>query len=255
MELKIVLEADRERLAVAKNQALPQLNVVPSYTWNGLSGTMPNGETLSTAPGQYPSWSVALNFSVPLGLRQGRAQVREQRLILTRDQANVEQQVHLAVHQLAGTLGDLDSAYEQYRAFKETREAADVNLRQQLEKFRTGTAIYLNVLQALNDWGSAVSSEAQQLLVYNVALATLEQQTGTILETHGLVFAEERFRAAGPIPCRDRLYPAAQPPVGSPNEYPGTGEPSENTFDLRNPVRRDAKPAEEELPKPRPVKP
>ena len=57
------------------------------------------------------------------------------------------------------------------------------------------------MLQALNDWGNAVSSEAQQLLTYNIALATLERQTGTILETHGLVFDEERFRAAGPLPC------------------------------------------------------
>ena len=63
-------------------------------------------------------------------------------------------------------------------------------------------------MQALNDWGNAVSSEAQQLLTYNMALAILERQTGTILETHGLVFNEERFRAAGPLPCHDRLYPS-----------------------------------------------
>ena len=47
-------------------------------------------------------------------------------------------------------------------------------MRVQNEKFRAGQSIYLNVLQALNDWGTAVSSEAQQLLNYNVALAALE---------------------------------------------------------------------------------
>jgi outer membrane protein TolC len=254
VELKIIVEADQVRLSQAESQALPRLDGVALYRWNGLSGEMPSEERVSTRPGQFTDWSVGINFSVPLGLRQGRAQVRQQKLLIVRDRANVEQQLHLAIHQLAGTLRDLDSAYEQYLAFKETRVAADINLRVQNEKFRTGQTIYLNVLQALNDWGTAVSSEAQQLLTYNTALATLEQQTGTILETHGLVFTEERFRAAGPLLCRERLYPAAQPPAGSPQLYPATGEPAENAFDLRNPVRRDSRPPEE-LPRPRPLGP
>jgi outer membrane protein TolC len=253
VELKIITQADQQRLIQAESQALPQLNAMATYQWNGLSGTMPNGETISSEVGQFPSWSIGLNFSVPLGRRQGRALVREQKLLIVRDQANVEQQVHLAQSQLAATMRDLDSAYEQYLAFKETREAADVNLRVQTENFRLGRTIYLNVLQALNDWGNAVLSEALQLLIYNTSLAALEQETGTILETHGLVFVEERFRAAGPLICTDRLYPFALPPTGSPREYPGTGSPSENTFDLRNPTEGLTKPSNE-LPPPRPLK-
>lgn len=252
IELKIIVEADQQRLIQAEDQDLPQLNAVALYRWNGLSGEMPNGDTISTHPGQYGDWSIGINFSVPLGLRQGRALVRQQRLLIARDRANVQQQMHLAIHQLAATLRDLDSAYEQYLAFKEARVAADINLRVQNERFRAGQTIYLNVLQALNDWGTAVSSEAQQLLIYNTSLATLEQQTGTILETHGLVFAEERFRAAGPLHCRDRLYPMSLPPQGAPQAYPNTGQPSENTFDLKNPVEREKAPEEE---KPKPAKP
>lgn len=251
-QLKLVAEADKLRLVQAQNQALPQLNAVASYQFNGLEGLAPNGETLATAPGQYTSWTVGLNFSVPLGLRQGRALVRQQELVLARDRANVDQALHAAVHELATTVRDLDSAYEQYLAFKETREAADINLRVQLEQFKVGRTIYLNVLQALNDWGNSVSAEAQQLLNYNIALATLERRTGTILETHGLIFTEERSRATGPLvlPRFDRLYPTALIPVGAPLRYGGTGAPSENTFDLTNPVQRDSKPPEE-LPRPR----
>jgi outer membrane protein TolC len=254
IELKIVTEADEQRLIQAEDQTLPKLNAVASYTWNGLEGEMPNGQTISTGPGQYINWSVGINFSVPLGFRQGRALVRQQKLVIARDRANVEQSVHAAIHQLASTTRDLDSAFEQYLAFKETRDAASVNLRTQFDLFKQGgpkSVIYLNVLQALNDWGNAVSSEAQQLLAYNIALATLERQTGTILETHGLVFAEERFRAAGPLRCWDRLYPFAQPPVGTPHRYPATNEPAENSFDLRNPIRRDQTPGGEALPRPR----
>ena len=253
VELKLVTEADQVRLMQAKNQLLPRLDAVAMYRWNGLSGEMPNGENLSTRPGQFTDWSVGVNFSVPLGMRQGRAKVRQQALLIAHDRANVEQSVHAAIHELASTVRDLDGAYEQYLAYKETRVAADSNVKVQNEKFRTGQTIYLNVLQALNDWGNAVSSEAQQLLSYNVALATLERRTGTILETHGLVFSEERLRAAGPLlmPCCDRFYPSAVVPGGSPHLHPGTGEPAENSFDLRNPSPRDAKP-EAKPPQPAP---
>jgi outer membrane protein TolC len=252
VELKLILEADQVRLLQSRNQALPQLDAVALYRWNGLSGTLPNGERLASGPGQFPDWSLGVNFSVPLGLRQGRAQVRQQELVIFRDRANLEQGVHAAVHQLAASVRDLDSAYEQYLAFKETRTAAFANLNVQIEQFRAGRNIYLNVLQALNDWGNAVSSEALQLLTYNVTLATLERQTGTILDTHGLVFVEERFRAAGPLGILGpgRLYPAAEIPVGSPQRYPATDEPSENAFDLRNPAPRKAKPPEK-LPQPK----
>ncbi len=194
---------------------------------------------------------------MPLGLRQGRALVREQRLLIARDRANIDQQLHAAVHDLAATLRELDSAYAQYLAFRETRVAADVNLRVQTEKFRTGQTIYLNVLQALNDWGTAVSSEAQQLLNYNIALAVLERQTGTILDTHGLVFAEERFKAAGPLLVCPRDYPEATVPVGGKPRYPGSGQPSEDSFDLRNPDPRAGRPTFgpiETLPEPNRIK-
>jgi outer membrane protein TolC len=256
IELKIITEADQVRLVQARSQALPKLDATALYRWNGLSGEMPNEEHLSTHAGQFTDWSVGINFSVPLGLRQGRAQVRQQELMIARDQANVDQEVHLAIHQLASSLRDLDSAYEQYRAFKITREAAATNVRVQNDLFKPGLKgqTYLNVLQALNDWGTAVSSEAQQLLTYNIALAALERETGTILDTHGLVFYEERFKAAGPLGIlgHGRMYPYADVPAGEPHRYPGTSKPSENAFDLTNPAPREEKPRET-LPPPMPL--
>ncbi|HEV8059918.1 MAG TPA: TolC family protein, partial [Gemmataceae bacterium] len=234
IELKLILQADQQRLLQAQNGALPKLDAFGQYRWNGISGEMFNGDGLST---NYTDWSVGINFSVPLGMRQGRAQIRQRELTLARDQANIDQSVHEAIHQLALTVEDLDSNYEQYLAYKESRAAALDNLQVQIEQFRVHRNIYLNVLQALNDWGSAVTSESRAILSYNVSLANLERQTGTILETHGLVFVEERLRAAGPLllPSHDRLYPASEPPTGNPQMYPSTGAPSEESFNLKNP--------------------
>lgn len=254
VELKLVLEADQVRLYQARNQALPRLDGVMLYRWNGLHGTLPNREEVRTGAGEFTDWSLGINFSVPLGFRQERARIREQTLLLDRDRANLQQRFHATIHDLAITMRGLDSAYEQYLAFKETRAAAFANLQVQIEQFRARRNIYLNVLQALNDWGNSVTSEARALLTYNVALATLERQTGTMLETHGLYFREERFRAAGPLglPGHRPLYPEALVPEGSPNRYPGGTQPAENSFDLQNPdPRTPRKP--EELPRPTPV--
>ena len=60
VELKLILEADKQRLLQARNQALPSLNAVASYQWNGLSGEMPNGEELETRAGQYTNWTVGV---------------------------------------------------------------------------------------------------------------------------------------------------------------------------------------------------
>jgi hypothetical protein len=178
--------------------------------------------------------------------------VREKSLTLARDRANVEQGVHAAVHDLAATVRNMDNSYDQYLAYRDTRTAAYENLQVQIEQFRARRNIYLNVLQALNDFGNAVSSEAGALIAYNVALATLERQTGTILETHGLVFVEERVRFAGPLglPGHGRYYGAAMPADGTPMRYPSTGEPGENAFDLRNPDPREAAPPPRTLPAP-----
>ena len=244
IELKLVLEADAQRRIQAENFALPRLDAVGSYRWNGLSGTLPvTRERVASDFGQFTDWSVGINFSVPLGLREGRARVREQDLIILRDRANLEQQLHFAANDLAITVRGLESTYEQYLIFKETRAAALTNLLVQIAEQRQGRNIYLNVLQALNDWGNAVQSEARALVDYNISLATLERQTGTILETHGLVFVEERFAAAGPLvkhePVRD--YPRDLKPTGEPTQYPSSGGPGENAFDLTKP---DVKPLE-----------
>lgn len=257
IELKLILEAEQVRLLQAENQALPTIDAVALYRWNGLAGAMPNGERLATGPGQFTDWTAGINFSVPLGLRQGRAQVREEKLRILRDRANLEQGVHAAIHELAGSVRELDSNWEQYLAYKESRLAAFDNLKVQIEQFKSGRSIYLNVLQAINDWGNAVISESRTLLTYNIALASLERQTGTILETHGLVFFEERFRAAGPLGIfgPGRLYPSAIVPTGAPTQYPPTSGRSEDAFNLRSPSPRGPEPIRPQFAPPSPVDP
>jgi hypothetical protein len=96
-------------------------------------------------------------------------------------------------------------------------------------------------LQAINDWGNAVSFEAQSLAQYNIELANLEKQTGTILESHGVRFFEERAAFAGPLGRlqKHRLYPTSLPPGPNVQRYLQTGEPAEKMLERDVPSFRD----------------
>jgi len=240
IELKLILDADFQRLTQARNNALPQLDADLLYRWNGLEGRTPDNRYIRSEDGAFTDWTAGVNFSVPLGLRAGRANVRQQELLIARDRANLNQGMHSATHDIAASLRNLAQFYEQYLAFREFREAARLNLDVQLAQFRNGRVIYLNVLQAITDWGNSVSQEAQSLTQYNIELANLERQTGTILETHGVRFFEERFRAIGPLTriAPPRAYPRAMAPTPNAPMYPGGNQPAENSFNLRDPITR-----------------
>jgi outer membrane protein TolC len=262
VELKLILEADEQQLILANNAALPQLDAVGLYRWNGLSGEMPNGNGISSGPGQFTDWTLGVNFSVPLGLRRERAVLRQRELIIARDRANLNQGLHAASHSVATTVRSLDLAYEQFLAFKATREAALENLRIQDGIFRSGfreSFNFLNVLVAISDWGNAVRNEAASVAQYNTLLAELELQTGTILESHGVRFYEERYGSIGPL---GRLaprvcYPMSSPPTLNADRYPPGQRPAENSFDLNVPTRPGRQvappPSAEPLPPPMPT--
>lgn len=242
IELKLILEADAQQIIIANNTARPRLDATALYRWNGLDGETPSGNFIAAPPGQFANWTLGVNFSVPLGLRAERAQLRQRELILARDRANLDQGLHAASHNLATTLRSLEQAYEQYLAFREAREAAAENLKIQEGIFRgqfDASFNFLNVLISITDWGNAVRNEAFSLTQYNTLLAELELQTGTILESHGIWFYEERFGSIGPL---GRLhppisYPARNGPLPNADTYPAGERPAEEFFDLRPPVR------------------
>ena len=243
IELKLVIEADQQQLLIADNQAKPQLDAVALYRWNGLEGRTPVQAYEMSRPGQFTDWMLGVNFSVPLGLRQGRAALRQQQLIVTRDRANLQQALHNSMHELATNYRNLAQYYDLYVAYKETRAAATVDLDAQTQIYAHGpdrNKIYLNVLQAITAWGNAVSSEAQSLTQYNTELARLQQQTGVILEEHGIRFVEERYGSIGPLGrwARGRCYPKAEQPQPDGPRYEDSGRPAENAFDLQDPAQK-----------------
>jgi outer membrane protein TolC len=237
IELKLILEADEQLLLQARNRAQARLDAVMLYRWNGLEGEMPIGEDLRSGASAFNDWQLGVNFAVPIGLRASRAGLRRQELIMARDRMNLDQGMLEVVHSLATTIRTLDRFYSQYEAFRQTRVAALDNLQAQDTAVHFGQADRLVLFQAITDWGNAVANESLTLTQYNAALATLEQETGTILESHGVRLFEERYGSLGPFGRWGKLrcYPARSVPSENAERYSTTDQPAEEVFELRAP--------------------
>jgi len=240
IDLKLLVEADQQQLLSANNAALPRVDAVAGYRWDALGGEAPDGSTLTSGAGRFTGWQFGINVSMPLGLREARAELRQRELALMRDRAHLEQALHNAVHLLADSFRRVASAYEQYEAFKDARIAAKFDLGRRMADQRLGGiqgTRFLEVRTAIADWGNAVSAEAQALTQYNIELANLQQQMGTLLEEHGIVFREERYGSIGPLGrlARPRAYPQRICPSENQPRYPSGTKPAESVFDLEEP--------------------
>ena len=235
IELKLVIEADEQLLLQARNRARPRVDAVALYRWNGLEGEMPVGADLRSNAGDFSDWQLGVNFSVPMGLRNSRAGLRRQELIIARDHVNLHQAMLEVVHTLAAQMRSINALYAQFEALKLAREAADRNLSLQYASFEAQVTDLINLLQAISDWGNTISSVSATLIQYNTALAALERETGSILDAHGVRLYEERYCSLGPLGSlgKGRCYPRSMHPTDSAPRYSDSAVPSEAFFDLK----------------------
>jgi outer membrane protein TolC len=241
IELNLILDADRQRLVQQSNLAKPSLDATAGYRWNGLSGRTLAGESVSAGPGDNTDWTMGVVFTVPLSLRESRARVRNQELLIAKDRANIQQMLHQVEHQLATSLRTIEQNLQQYEAYREARQASAFNVRAQRANIQAQRDTILSELLAITDWANAVAAEAQSLTAYNTELANLELQSGTILETHGVRFMEERFGSPGPRGwCMEEngSYPQSLKPGDNVPRYAEEQRPSEQAFDLKDFPRR-----------------
>lgn len=241
IELNLILLADQQRLRQNRNAAQPELNAVALHGWNGLSGRAFTGRQVNTPFDNHTDWTLGVTFEVPLTLRASRAQLRSTELLIARDRANIQQGLHQMEHALATSLRSVDQNFLQYEAFRDARDAARVSIEALRARENAGSLAFLNVLQAITDWGNAVASEAQALTAYNSELASIELQTGTILDTHGIRFVEEQFSSIGTHGrCyNNECYPRDLRPTSNAARYLDTDKPAEDSFNLDDYPKRD----------------
>ena len=179
------LNLEREGLQVKfnKNQVLPQLDVVGSFGYTGGG----QGIGVSGVFGQIrrqdnPLWSVGGRFSIPIGNRVARnnlkiARAREEQAVLTLKR--FEQDIMVAVE---NAVISAEINLQRVDATRQRREFAKAALDAEEKKLENGKSTSFFVLQLQRDLTQARSDEIQALTDYNRATSNLSLLEGGILQ-------------------------------------------------------------------------
>ena len=202
-----VVENQELNLKFAKNQRLPQLDVVGSYGYAGLAGRTNPAPGFGGAPrapipidDRYGdthndyfsesgarSWSAGAVLSFPIGKIRERADVRRARLEIRRAKTQVrrvEQDIILEVRDAVRTLR---SSIEGIEAASENMESAQEQLRAEQIRLEHGESTPFEVLQREEDLVTAESQHIGSLQAYRNSVTALDRRQGTILRDRGIV--------------------------------------------------------------------
>ena len=157
-----------------------------SATLGGTPTIVPGGlgDTFSSLFGtSYPRWTLALNFSYPLGLSSQQASVARARVQLSQVQAQVKQIELQVATDVTNAAINVQSGVERVQAAQSAREFAQKTLEAEQSKFEVGMSTNYNVILTQRDLATAQANELQAILNYRKSLVELERLQQTTLSS------------------------------------------------------------------------
>ncbi|HEY4416357.1 MAG TPA: TolC family protein, partial [Verrucomicrobiae bacterium] len=188
------MEQEEVRLGVAQNQMLPELNFKTAYGFNGLGNDTSESWDM-IAHRMFPSWSVGLEFSMPLGLNiKGRNLYKAAQLSLHEVYLNVTS----TQKQIANTL---DIAIQKAQAWRQSiasyQTVVNYNqelLKTQVERLKAGTVEGEKVLEVEANLLDSQQDLASALTQYRRALLEVELSSGCILKNRGIDISRDELK-------------------------------------------------------------
>jgi len=176
-------------VVAAKNNRLPQLDLVASY------GVASLGETSSRTLGRlgddrYDNYSVGIEFSMPILRRAEKARHRRAELGEDRALAALDNLAQAISAQARQAVIEVVAQQERLAATQQTVKGREEQLRVEEGRNRAGKTTNLDLLRVQRDFVQAQVDEATARITYAKALTALYAAEGTLLERRGIVFDE-----------------------------------------------------------------
>jgi outer membrane protein TolC len=186
------LEISSTNIRYQRNQTLPDLNAQVGYGLSGQGGTKLNfgpgfpppvlgeiNEGFGTMMNRlfandFHNWSIAVQFSYPIGNGSAEATLARARLQFTQAQVqleNLELQVVTSVRDVAR---NVETNQQRVASTGATRRLMERRMEAEQKKFAAGLSTNFLVFQAQRDLADAQYSELVALLDYNKSLVDLE---------------------------------------------------------------------------------
>jgi outer membrane protein TolC len=196
MQQKLRIDSASTIVTAAKNNVLPQLNLVCSAGTTGFGGGFSSAYDNATDSTDSLIYSAGFTFEVPFGNRGPRAIY--QRTLLQRQQA-IEQYrllVDTTALEVKTSMRAVETAWDQIIATRRARFAAEDALAAIEQRERAGEQLTPTFLQLKLDRQASLAetqtAEAEAIASYNIQLAALEKAKGTLLKYNNVLMKEEQ---------------------------------------------------------------
>ena len=180
------------RVAYAKNQDHPTVDLKGSFSFNGLGGNWAQGyrynkedsgnALLPTVSATGPNWSAGVVVQVPIGMRADRARLAESRARKAQALLNIKRSENELLGAFATVYSDINTAVERMGLVHDSVVLAQDALTSEQKRLNSGVGTSYNVAAAQKDLSLARSRELAALVDLNKALTQLYALSGTLPE-------------------------------------------------------------------------
>jgi outer membrane protein TolC len=200
-----VVKRRRAETAFARDGIWPSLDAVVSYDRLGLAGR--NAGSTGTLPpeldgkfdksieslgrGNYDAARVALVLGLPIGNRAARGNAAVARHTERQAEADLARVRKIIRAQVLDAAAAIETAGQRIEAARAGREAAEVQLSAERDRYGTGLSTNFLVLTRQNDLSRARLDEISALTDYRTARTEMARATGSLIEERGIDIGEK----------------------------------------------------------------
>lgn len=201
-----VTDAEKQdlRLKYAKNQAWPTLDLVGSYGYNGLAGHWESARDAALSS-QAPQWSFGVQFSVPLGRVQPRAQLDVVRGLREQSLLRIKQSELTVTVDVDTALSRIEMSRQRLETARNTRELNEEAVRIAYRRLEEGQFSSFDLIEQQRKLYDAKSRELGARAELDRAIVALWLATGTVLDNTGVTIVKPNRR--GELPTASKGSP------------------------------------------------
>ncbi len=188
------VKAGSQQLGIAQHELLPALNLVTQTYLNGLRGDSDFGNAFTDqfSTGR-PSYSIGLQYELPVGNRLAKARVCRRQHEVARLQDEYARALQAVQTEVDIAVRELKTSYQEIRAKHRALQAAEAEANTIEQRWLrlidgSGTSA-LNLESLLRAQERVTASErdyVDSLLTYNLAMINLKRSNGTLLNTENV---------------------------------------------------------------------
>jgi len=166
---------------VAHNRILPDLSFVASGALTGL-GQDYTRDLDKVGSGEYPVWSVGLQFTYPIGNRDAKNSYIMSKLKTEQGKVQVQNLEEGIKNEVRSAIRGVHANYLQLDVAARGLAYAEERLRAYIKKNEVGLATTKDVVDVQNDFVAAKVNQLRAQADYTIAIGQLWKATGEILE-------------------------------------------------------------------------